>query len=280
MAASWHTSALVSNLPEGSLVRSRSVLNSLWNCSCVPWSAYSAMTFWASRLEGWRRRPALEFDPRQDQVLPARADRALDQSQHAARGTQHAAHGAIHAFLGDADVVHREGVDVQRQPSARQHAVVGSVACEQPLDHRQHLSGQRRSMRIHALEQRRARRQQPDVQSLLEELVATQILDGVEVALATPPSLHQQAKLAANDVAGGHAGAHRQGRVDIGQYRSERLQEMPDQGQAGGGGQVVIELLDFDGAHGRHRPNRHRSCEFGFSLRVPLCRGGVTESGT
>ena len=88
MAASWHTSALVSNLPEGSLVRSRSVLNSLWNCSCVPWSAYSAMTFWASRLEGWRRRPALEFDPRQDQVLPARADRALDQSQHAARSTR------------------------------------------------------------------------------------------------------------------------------------------------------------------------------------------------
>lgn len=51
-AASRHTSALVSNLPEGSLVRSRSVLNSAWNCSCVPWPAYSAMRSWAPRCAG------------------------------------------------------------------------------------------------------------------------------------------------------------------------------------------------------------------------------------
>ena len=39
----------MSNLPEGSRVRSRSVLNSEWNCSCVPWSAYSAMMSWAPK---------------------------------------------------------------------------------------------------------------------------------------------------------------------------------------------------------------------------------------
>lgn len=38
-AASWHTRSLVSNLPEGRRSRSRSVLNSEWNCSCEPRSA-------------------------------------------------------------------------------------------------------------------------------------------------------------------------------------------------------------------------------------------------
>jgi hypothetical protein len=90
-----------------------------------------------------------------------------------------------------------------------------------------------------------ARRQQPDAERLLEELVAAQVLDGVEVALA----LYQQTEVAAHDVAGGHAGAHRQGRVDVGKYRGERLQEMPDQSQAGGRGEVVVELHDLDRSH-------------------------------
>lgn len=155
--------------------------------------------------------------------------------------------GASDAFLGGGAVVHRKGVDVQRQPSARQHAVVGRMVREQPLDHRHHLTGQRRRVRIHALAQRRARRQQPDAQRVLEELVAAQVLDRVEIALA----LHQQAQVAAHDVAGGHTGAHRQRRIDASEHWGERLQEVPDQGQAGGRGELVVELLDLDRAHGQ-----------------------------
>lgn len=44
------------------------------------------------RLRRQRRRPTLEFDLGQDQVLPARADRALDQPQYAAHGALHARH--------------------------------------------------------------------------------------------------------------------------------------------------------------------------------------------
>jgi hypothetical protein len=79
---------------------------------------------------------------------------------------------------------------------------------------------------IHALAQRRARGQQPDAQGLLEELVDAQVLDGVEVALA----LHQQAQVAAHNVAGGHAGAHWQGSIDVSEHGREGPQEMPDQG--------------------------------------------------
>ena len=41
--------------------------------------------------------------------------------------------GAPSPVLGGAAVVHREGVQVQRQPAARQHAVVGPLAAQQPL---------------------------------------------------------------------------------------------------------------------------------------------------
>ena len=112
--------------------------------------------------------------------------------------------------------------DSKRQPPAPQHAVVGGVARKKTRDHRHCAASQDRSVRIQTLLQRRARGQQPDAWRLLEELVATHVLDGVKVALA----LHQQAQLAAYDVAGGQAGARRQDRIDVGQRRSERLQEM------------------------------------------------------
>ena len=121
------------------------------------------------------------------------------------------------------------------------------MACEQPLKHRLHACSQVGRLDIHALAQRGARRQQPDAQRLLEELFAAQVLDGVEVALA----LHQQTQIAAHDVARGRNRTHRQRRIDVGQRRSERLQEVPDQGQAGGRAEVVVELLDLDPVHGQ-----------------------------
>jgi len=90
--------------------------------------------------------------------------------------------------LPRAAVVHREGIHVQRQPAAGQHAVVRPLAAQQPLDHCGNMLEQGRRLRVQALAQRRARRQQSDAQRFLEELVAPVVLHRVEVALA----LHQQ----------------------------------------------------------------------------------------
>ena len=76
---------------------------------------------------------------------------------------------------------------------------------------------------VHALAQRRARRQQSNVQDLLEERVATVRFDGVEIALALP----QQPKIRAQDVAIGHPALNRQRRIDSLEYRPYRLQQMP-----------------------------------------------------
>jgi hypothetical protein len=85
------------------------------------------------------------------------------------------------------------------------------VARKKTLDHRHHKARQHRSAHLHALTQRRVRWQQPDAQGLPEDPVAMQVLDRVEVALA----LHQQTQVAAHDIAGGHAAAHRQGCIDV-----------------------------------------------------------------
>ena len=139
--------------------------------------------------------------------------------------------GAPNALLGRAPVVHRKGVHVQRQPAAGQYAVVRPLAAQQRLDHPGHMLEHRAGLGVHALAQRRARRQQLDAQRLLEELVAprwpTIALDGVEVALA----LHQQPQVRPHDVGVAHARAHRQRRIELGPLRAQRLQVVAHQDQ-------------------------------------------------
>ena len=55
--------------------------------------------------------------------------------------------------------------------------------------------------------------------------------------------------MAARAVARGHAGAHRQGYIDVGERRDERFQDVPDQGRAGSRGEAVGQLPDLDWAH-------------------------------
>ena len=80
---------------------------------------------------------------------------------------------AAYALFGDSAVVHRKGVHVQRQPAARQHPVVGTLAGQQPIVDAGYVLEHRRSLRVQPLAQRRARRQQPDAQRFLEKLVAS-----------------------------------------------------------------------------------------------------------
>ena len=70
-------------------------------------------------------------------------------------------------------------------------------------------------------------------------------LDGVEVALA----LHQQPEVAAQDVAAGHARAHRQRLVELRPLPRKPREQLAHQGQTAYGGQFVIQLLDVDSAH-------------------------------
>jgi len=157
----------------------------------------------------------------------------------------HAGVGAAHAFLGGTAVVHRERVDVQRQPAAGQHAVVRACAGQQRLDQRRKEVEQFGRARVQALAQRRARRQQLDAERLLVERVTAEVLDRVEVGLA----LHQQAHVAAHDVAGLHAGAHRHRLVDLLEDRRQPLQVVAHQHEAGHGREVIVQLLDDQRAH-------------------------------
>ena len=69
---------------------------------------------------------------------------------------------------------------------------------------------------------------------------AKKIPDRVKVALA----LHQQAQVAAQDIAVGHTTDHRQRRIDALEHGPQWLQQMPHQRQTGHRREVVVELLD------------------------------------
>ena len=78
-----------------------------------------------------------------------------------------------------------------------------------------------------------------------EEPVAAHVLDRAEVALA----LQQQAQVAANDVAVGKPGSHRQGRIDAREHRFYSVEIVPHKGHTGNHivnrlwPQVVLVLL-------------------------------------
>ena len=78
-----------------------------------------------------------------------------------------------------------------------------------------------------------------------KEPVATHVLDRAEVALA----LDEQTEVAANDVAVGNPASDRQGRIQASEHRCDSVEIVTHQGQAGGGGEVIAELLDRDRAH-------------------------------
>mmetsp|Transcript_21056 Transcript_21056/g.81512 ORF Transcript_21056/g.81512 Transcript_21056/m.81512 type:complete len:560 (-) Transcript_21056:10102-11781(-) len=221
-------------------------------------------------------------------VLHARAQRQFQAEAVCAQiGRQravavHPGVGAPHAFLARAAVVHREGVHVQRQPAAGQHAVVGPLAAQQPLNHPGHMLEQGLGLPVQALAQRWARRQQPYAQRFLEKLVTPVVLHRVEVALA----LRQQPQVAAQHVAVAHAGAHRQRPLQRRPLRPQRLQVVAHQGQPANGRQVVIQLLDFDSAHrpivGRPRQSQPQSRTQLLRSSPAGCavlRGGATDSG-
>jgi kynurenine formamidase len=90
------------------------------------------------------------------------------------------------------------------------------------LDHRHHQATERRGVRIHALAQRRAGGQQPDTQRRLATVVASQVLDDVEVALALDQPAHTAAHAAA---AGQTREGHRAGR-DIGGRHIEKMHNL------------------------------------------------------
>ena len=195
---------------------------------------------------------ALEIEVRlQRRMLHARAQR---QFQAKAVGAQvrrqraiavHASIGPTHAFLGSTAVVHRKGIHVQRQPAAGQQAVLRPLAAQQRLDHRRYEVEHLRGLGVHALAQRRAGRQQSNAQSLLEERVAAEVLDRVEVALA----LHEQTQIAAQDVAAEHTALDGQRCIELIEHRSHRPEEMTYQGQSGNRREVVIQLLDDQWVH-------------------------------
>jgi hypothetical protein len=141
---------------------------------------------------------------------------------------------------------HGEGIHVQRQPTAGQQPIVGTRAGQQRLDEHGHVVEQIARSRIHALAQCRAGGQKLDVQRLLEEGVATKVLDRVKVGLA----LHQQTQVAAQDVAVGNAIGYRQRRIDALEGRCELVQIMADKGEPRYRGEVIVELLDEQWAHG------------------------------
>ena len=161
-----------------------------------------------------------------------------------------------------------EGVYVQRQPAAGQDAVVGPLAGQQRLDHRGHEVNQLRRLGIHALAQRGTQGQQGDAQRLLEEHVATEVLDGVEVALA----LHEQAKVAANNVAVGHAALDRQGSIEPSERGLQGQQVVADQGQASYRREVVVELLDDQLAMGAGLGNTEIDTPAQLTRRVIRCQ--------
>jgi len=188
---------------------------------------------------------------RAQRQLQAQAVRAQVRRQRAV--AVHAGVGAAHALLGGAAVVHGEGIDVQRQPAARQHTVVRACAAEQRLDQGRQEVEQLLGACIHALAQRHTGGQQLDVQRLLEERVAAEVLDRVEVGLA----LHEQPDVAAKDVAGLHARAHRQRAVDLLEHRHQPLQVVAYERKAGHRRQVVGQLLDDQWAHGPRVDHAH-----------------------
>ena len=124
--------------------------------------------------------------------------------------------------------------------------MVGSLAAQQGLDHRRHEVEQLDRAGIHALAQRGAGGQPATAQRLPEERVATEVLDGVEVALA----LHEQAQVAANDVAVDNTALERQSSIEPRDCGLQGRQVVANKGQPGHRGKVVVELLDDQLAHG------------------------------
>ncbi|CUJ22113.1 Uncharacterised protein [Achromobacter xylosoxidans] len=173
--------------------------------------------------------------------------------------------GAAHPILGGAAVIHGEGVHVQRQPAAGQEPVVGTCAGQQRLDERAGRLEPIARSRVQALAQRWTRRQLLDVQGPLEEGVTPEVLNGVEVALA----LHEQAQIAAQDVAGSHARSHGKGGIEPGQRRCQALKVMAHQRQPRHRGEVVVQLLDDQRAH-RKYPVAQAQIMHQFSLRLPV----------
>ena len=118
--------------------------------------------------------------------------------------TVHASAGATAAFLGRSAVVHRRRIDVERQPGAGQHAVLGTFARQQGLDRCrsevEHLHG----IGVQALAKRRSRGQQTDAQGVLEGRVPAKVLDGVKVALV----LHHQSLVGVAEVAVADTGSN------------------------------------------------------------------------
>ena len=99
-------------------------------------------------------------------------------------------------------------------------------------------------MRVHALAQRRARRNAAQAQRTLEEGVVSKALNRIKVALAQA----QQRELAFEDLAVGDARAHRKLRIDQ-RIDVDASEVLADERQSGMGAEVIGQFFDQKVGH-------------------------------
>jgi hypothetical protein len=167
-------------------------------------------------------------------------------------------------LLGGVAVVHGEGVDVDRAVAVGEQAEVEGLALDaqpeqalvDPVDQLEPAA----TLGIEALAQGGARRHLHQPQGAQRKGAGPQRLDGLEVALAHA----QQPEVASKDVAVGDAAADGEGGIDQG-VEVDALEVLPDQRQAGGGIEVVGQLLDDEVGH------RGLTCGVKPILRLSYC---------
>ncbi len=148
-----------------------------------------------------------------------------------------------------AGVVHYKGVPVHRHVAAGQDTEVNSgaaiLAREQGKVELAHQLKPIGAMGVHALTQGGTRWHSADAQGPREKIVAAKGFNGVKVVLA----LHQQTKVAFEDVAVGDTFA-REGILGIDALINlETLEILADECQAGVGSQLVGQFFDNKVGH-------------------------------
>jgi len=155
--------------------------------------------------------------------------------------------GVTDALLGGAAVVHREGVEVQRQPSARQHSVVGAWRASN-----RSIIGITWSARTDACASMRRRcvgldGSNPTPSTCLKNSSPRRFSIASKSLLpcTSKPRWLRTMSLVATPVRTAKAAS------TLACAEASVLSKCPTRARAGGRGEVAVELLDLDRAHGQ-----------------------------
>ena len=157
---------------------------------------------------------------------------------------------ASHQFFIGAAVVHGEVIKIDRGVATLQGTEINGfaidTAAQQQLVHLVYQLKPGSSMRIHALAQRRTRRNGAKTQCTPEEGAISKALDGIEITFTHA----QQGEVGFENLAVGYSRSHSKllvdQRIDI-----DALETFADKSQSGMGTEVVGQLFDNKVGHVR-----------------------------